>query len=152
MTNFSHRFYTCGIELSIGVIIFQKLRGVSTAEQKRLSKLPPRLAKAKAEELKERKQQQRMTGPLENIPANQMPASVSPQQQGNQQQSQNFIIEDWDSDLANAMPVSAETGNNGGYFGNIWPLPLPTNAIHTIKPLSPLLELSLPVYCVLYLQ
>ena len=88
---------------------------MSTAEQKRLSKLPPRLAKMKAEELKERKQQQKLTGTLDapvNQQAQQQASAQYAQQPSQQPQSQSFVIEDWDSDLANTVPVTV--GNSTG--------------------------------------
>lgn len=75
---------------------------MSSAEQKRLNKLPPRLAKQRQEKEKEK-----------HLPASVvfLPPPLQPHQQGPQSNVFSMPkIENWDNEMANNIPAAATTG------------------------------------------
>ena len=79
----------------------QKGRGVSSAEQKRLSKLPPRLAKQR-----EQKEKSSTNGlPQEPTPIEHWEPPAEEQQSVPVQQDTLHRIENWDNEMASNIPV-----------------------------------------------
>jgi hypothetical protein len=89
-------------------------RGVS-AEHKRLSKLPPRLAKVKAEEMKERKFQKMAAAKEHRGHSDSKQSDVVA---GQQQSQEKFVIENWDNDIASGIPVTSAVANQGNFNMN----------------------------------
>ena len=80
---------------------------MSSAEQKRLSKLPPRLAKQREQSLKEKKQQKASAMPPANMTVNmnEIPSlfATQPLLVGD---TNTFQIENWDNEMANNIPLA----------------------------------------------
>ena len=84
---------------------------MSSAEQKRLSKLPPRLAKQREQSLKEKKQQKASAMPAPNMTVNmsEIPSLFAAQPLMGAD-TNTFQIENWDNEMANNIPLSNGEG------------------------------------------